>query len=189
MTRPKPLLQDRPIDKKKRQRQQDAAEMLVSIVDDLCIVCAILTETDTTIDDYALQRVYASREWKGIADICPDAPAFEDMRHTDWAKLEQNVKNKKADIHEGVNTQLIPFDREHLTEHIDIALQYLKTCYNTRRYENSEVYEMIKEIYDSQAFCQVTQPLLSNPQLANAYKRQLQASRKHRKGTRLPERL
>ena len=184
----KPLLEDRPINKKDRRRHRDGANMLVAIHDDLCVVKRILEATDIEIDDYTIQRVYASNEWKGIADLCPDAPKFEDMRKTDWDKLEQNARNNKDDIMEGVNTQRIPFDREHLIEHLDIALAYLKACYNEKQYETEKVYEGIVEIYDSQAFCMITQPLLRYPQLANAYRKEIQKARKQR-GSNLPQHL
>ena len=189
MQRPKPLLQHRPIDKKKRQRQRDGAEMLVSIVDDLRIVCAILTETDCTIDDYALQRVYASNEWQGIADLCKDAPKTEEVFTWDWKQIRRDGERGVYNEESRKRIDLMPMTQQTLIENINRALGNLTHAYNTRQYENPKVYEMIKEIYDSEAFCQVTQPLLSNPQLANAYKRELQASRKYRKGTRLPEKL
>ena len=184
----KPLLEDRPVNAKDRRRRKDGAGMLVAIHDDLSVAKRILETTDIEIDDYTIQRVYASNEWDGIADLCPDVPEFEDMRKTDWSKLEQNVRNKVDDIHEGVDTQLIPFDREHLTQHIDIALEYLKICYNEKQYEIKAVYEGIIEIYDSQAFCMVTQPLLRYPQLANAYRKEIQKARKQRSDN-LPKRL
>ena len=184
----KPLLEDRPKNKTDRRRRRDGANMLVAIHDDLSVVKRMLETTDVGIEEYTIQRVYASREWKGIADLWPDAPAFEDMRKTDWGRLEQNVRNDVENIMEGVDTQLIPFDREHLTKHLDIALVYLKTCYNEKQYEAEKVYEGIIEIYDSEAFCMVTQPLLRYPQLANAYRREIQKARKQR-GSNLPKRL
>ena len=184
----KPLLEDRPINAKDRRRRMDGAGMLVTIHDDLSVVKRMLETTDVEIEPYSIQRVYASNEWDGIADLCPDVPEFDDMRKTNWSKLEQNVRDNKDDINEGVDTQLIPFDREHLIQHIDIALEYLKVCYNEKQYETENVYEGIVEIYDSQAFCMVTQPLLRYPQLANAYRREIQKERKQRSGS-LPKRL
>ena len=184
----KPLLEDRPINENDRRRRRDGANMLVAIHDDLSVVKRILETTDIAIEAYTIQRVYASREWDGIADLCPDVPEFDDMRHTDWNRLEQNVKAGKEDIHEGVDTQLIPFDREHLTQHIDIALKYLKVCYNEKQYEKPKVYAGIIKIYDSQVFCMLTQPLLRYPQLANAYRKEIQKARKQR-GRNLPKRL
>ena len=125
LTRPKPLLQDRPIDKKKRQRQRDGAEMLVAIVDDLCIVCAALAETDCTIDDYTLQRVYASREWQGIADLCEDAPKTEEV--FTWNYKQIRASHKRID--------LMPMTKQTLIKNINRALGDLTHAYNTNIYE------------------------------------------------------
>lgn len=184
----KPLLEDRPVNHKDRRRHRDGAGMLVTIHDDLCVVKRILETTDIEIEGYTIQRVYASNEWKGIADLCPDVPEFDDMRKTNWGKIEQNARNGKEDVLEGAVTQVIPFDKQHLIQHIDIALGYLKVCYNAIYYNADKVYEGIVEIYDSQAFCMVTQPLLRYPQLANAYRKEIQKARKQRSGS-LPKKL
>ena len=184
----KPLIDDRPINTKDRKRRKDGAAMLVAIHDDIAVVKKMLETTDIEIEEYSIQRIYASREWDGIADLCPDVPNIKKMRKWDHRKLEQNVRHGKADIFEDVVTQVIPFDREHVTQHIDIALQYLKTCYNEKQYEHESVYEGIVEIYDSQVFCMMTTPLLNYPQIANAYRREIQKARKQRHGN-LPKRL
>lgn len=184
----KPLIDDRPINEEDRKRYKDGAAMLVTIHDDISVVKKMLETTDVEIDDYCIQRIYASREWSGIADLCPDVPSIKDMRKWDHGKLEQNVRQGKEDIFEGVVTQTIPFDREHVTQHIDIALEYLKICYNEKQYEIKAVYERIVKIYDSQVFCMLTTPLLRYPQLANAYRREIQKARKQRGGD-LPKRL
>ena len=80
----KPLLEDRPINENDRRRRRDGANMLVAIHDDLSVVKRILETTDIEIETFSIQRVYASNEWDGIADLCPDVPEFDDMRHTDW---------------------------------------------------------------------------------------------------------
>ena len=150
--------------------------MLQIVIDDLEVVLHTLQSGVGTLTEFQVQRIVASNEWQGISDMFTELPTFDNFRTTHWNKLDS----------EGMPTETvhIPFSHEVIVTYLKDALSHLQATLSSQDRYDKEVFEKVREIYDSQAFCQIASPLLSNPLLANEYRKHLQKSEKERKYTK-----
>ena len=150
--------------------------MLQVIIDDLEVVLHTLQSGVGTLTEMQVQRIVASNEWQGMSYMFTDLPTFDNFRTTHWNKLDS----------EGMPTETIhiPFTHEVIVTYLKDALSHLQDTLSSQDTYNKDTFEKVREIYNSQSFCQIAGPLLSNPQLANEYRKHLQESTKQRKYTK-----
>ena len=175
------MLQDRPVNEKKRRRRQDGKEMMNTLIEDFSVTLMIMKETNVKLDQYQIQRVYASNEWDHLCNIFDELPRLKDIRTPIWRNISYNARNNLCKSDEGYREEEkwhMPMDQTGLTEHIHQMVESLNQAFDQERYKESEFYDELKWVYDSQVFCQLTGPILEHPQLANKYKRELQIIRK-----------
>ena len=157
-----------------RKRRLDGRAMLLRIIEDLVVSLAVVRNDMGLLEDFQIQRIYASKEWGDLADLCPDVPEQDDVFKWDW----DNIDYEKGRV---PRIDKISLTAENLTAHLLIGIRYLLHLYNEKGYENSSVYDNIRELYDSQWFCQVGSPLLENPVLANECRKHYKALKKKRR--------
>ena len=159
-------LHDRPISKN-RKRERDGQEMLELILEDLLITLRVLKSKKGNLDDDQIARVYACREWTYLSLLCKDVPNWKEIFYWDYTKDDEfGVKGVRTFHIENMNL-------DKIIEHLEIALNFLENIKLTK-----EDYYKLLCIYDSQWFCQITLPILENPQLANEHKKQFKLIRK-----------
>lgn len=129
-------------------------EMIVVLIEDLSVVKSILESGKGTLPKYDLSLIYTAREWDVLCEICPQIPNYSDIY--EW------VSDDSGDFLQDFKVDLTC---DLVAEHIGIAIANLKTIYNDKSYEKKSVGDMIIGAYNSQWFCQISQPLLMNPQL------------------------
>ena len=157
-----------------RKRRLDGRDMLLRIIEDLSVALAVIRNDKGLLDDFQMQRIYACVEWECLADLCPDVPKSDAVFQWDWDNI---------DFAEGTVPRIdkIPLTTENISAHLVIGIRYLTELYNERRYENNTTYDMVRDLYDSQWFCQVAKPILENPVLANEYRKHYKSVEKQRK--------
>ena len=140
----------------------------------MTIALAVVRNDIGLLEDYQIQQIYGSHEWDELAALCPDVPEQDEVFQWDW----DNIDTEQGFV---PRIDKIPLTAENLSAHLVIGIRYLVEIYNEKGYEKPSVYENIRDLYDSQWFCQVGRPLLENPVLANEYRKHYKAIEKKRK--------
>ena len=173
------MLKDRPEFNKSEMRPEKRPdiEMLTCIIDELDVTLKVLKSGKGRLDSYQCQRIIASNEWDHIVMLCDELPSFEDWRETHWDKLNYETGFVP-------HTQKIKFNHNNIIKYLSQSLKDLKTHLSDLDKFDELKFDKIQDIYNSQAFCQLTSPMLKNPKLANEYSKEIKTMRKRTKTQR-----
>ena len=161
---------DRPDLNQKSDKYTD--NMLKQLIKDFKVAYRLTRERSDTFSLGQIQAIYASHEWDAMYDAC-NADGYMPFRgyHVMFKRVfdQEDYDNDKASgdlverewYHMYVRRNPDWPNAMTLRQDLNYAIRWMEAKYKSKNY-SKEFTSLISDVYDSQSFCMLTQPMLRN---------------------------